>query len=270
MKIDSRGEAWRSWVLENLSRYCFPKTMLADMLNAGWPLSDAITAIDEGLGLLGRSSDWHIALPQPSLNRGSFLLDRPRIQLLPEILSRQECTSLIELAMAKGMVPATVIDQDDRGSVLHKGRSNSTVYFQKQECQLIAQIEARLSELTNWPADRAEGLQIQHYLQGQQYEPHYDWFDPQAAGSTRHLARGGQRLATTVIVLQQAIVGGATHFPKLGISLRPAIGEALFFQNVDVTGTPDASTLHGGEPVEHGIKIIATFWQRARPCPDPG
>lgn len=266
MKIDSQGEQWRSWILENLGRYCLPSAILADMTRDGWDVSDAISAIDEGLALLGRSCDWHIDLPSPATSAGSFLLLRPRLQMLSGVLNRQECSDLIELALGRDRVPAEVLGGDDSRPVQHEGRSNSTIFFAPRENPLIAQIEDRLSEITHWPVSHAEGIQIQFYAEGQRYSPHYDWFDPTAPGGAGALSQAGQRLATTIIALQQAHSGGATRFPGLGISLRPSVGDAVFFHNVDPSGSPDKATLHAGESVERGVKITATYWQRALRC----
>ncbi len=82
-------------------------------------------------------------------------------------------------------------------------------------------------------------LQILHYEPGQQYRPHH-------------------------ICLQAAEVGGATCFPKANLSLSPPLGGAVFFNNTTVLGDPDPLTLHAGAPVEAGVKIVATCWQRER------
>ena len=67
MTIDSHGEQWRAWILENLARYCYPKSLLADMTRDGWKQRDAIAAIDEGLKLLGRESSWRVTYPSQRL-----------------------------------------------------------------------------------------------------------------------------------------------------------------------------------------------------------
>jgi len=263
MTIDSHGEQWRAWILENLARYCYPKSLLADMTRDGWKQRDAIAAIDEGLKLLGRESSWRVDLPEPATCLGGFLLERPRIQVLPSVLSQSECSDLIQLALHQGMTAASVVSDIDASTKTHEGRTNSTAFFRPRELPFIRIIEERLSELTHWPSNFAEGLQVQRYLKGQRYTPHYDWFDPNAAGSAKHLEFGGQRLATTIVYLQNASAGGSTYFPRLGLTLSPTAGDAIFFQNVDPTGFPDSDTLHAGEPVEDGVKIIATYWQRA-------
>ena len=58
---------------------------------------------------------------------------------------------------------------------------------------------------------------IINYEEGQEYKPHYDWFDPNAPGSATHLANGGQRVGTTVIYLATADGGGSTSFPDSGL-----------------------------------------------------
>ena len=58
--------------------------------------------------------------------------------------------------------------------------------------------------------------------------------------------------------------GGATAFPKLGVSLSPEPGAAAFWYNLRRNGSGDPRTLHGGCPVAFGSKWIANKWIRER------
>ena len=69
---------------------------------------------------------------------------------------------------------------------------------------LVARIEARIAALLRWPVENGEGLQILRYRPGEEYKPHYDYFDPAQPGAAAILARGGQRLASLVMYLEHA------------------------------------------------------------------
>ena len=56
------------------------------------------------------------------------------------------------------------------------------MFFQVGETPLIERIEQRIADLVDMPAHYGEGLQVLHYQPGQQYEPHFDWFDPEHHG----------------------------------------------------------------------------------------
>lgn len=53
--------------------------------------------------------------------------------------------------------------------------------------------------------------------------------------------------------------------PKLGLRVRPKAGSAVIFRNVEGSGQRAALSLHSGEPVAAGEKIVMTCWQRANP-----
>jgi len=136
------------------------------------------------------------------------------------------------------------------------------MFFGRGETDLVRRLEARIGRLLRWPVENGEGLQVLHYLPGSEYKPHYDYFDPAQAGTAALTRRGGQRVATLIIYLNQPQRGGATTFPDLGLEVLPRGGQALFF--VYDRPHPSTRTLHGGAPVWEGEKWIATKWLRER------
>jgi prolyl 4-hydroxylase len=116
----------------------------------------------------------------------------------------------------------------------------------------------------NAPIENGEGLQILHYCTGDEYAPHYDYFPPDDAGSVPHLSQGGQRVASLIIYLNDVEEGGATVFPRLGLTVGPKKGAAVYFEYCNSLGQVDPQTLHGGLPVRKGEKWIATKWMRQR------
>ena len=97
---------------------------------------------------------------------------------------------------------------------------------------------------------------------GAQYRPHYDYFDPGEPGTPTILKRGGQRVATLVMYLQEPEQGGATTFPDVGLEVAPVRGTGVFFSYDEPD--PATRTLHGGAPVLAGEKWVATKWLRER------
>lgn len=49
--------------------------------------------------------------------------------------------------------------------------------------------------------------------------------------------------------------GGATAFPKLGLSIQPEPGTLVVWNNMTRSGRPNQATLHAGMPVEAECKI---------------
>jgi prolyl 4-hydroxylase len=108
-------------------------------------------------------------------------------------------------------------------------------------------------------------LQILHYGPTGEYRPHFDYFPPDQPGSAVHTARGGQRVATLVIYLNDVPGGGETIFPEAGLSVAAKQGGAVYFRYMNGQRQLDPLTLHGGAPVITGEKWIMTKWMRERP-----
>ncbi len=48
--------------------------------------------------------------------------------------------------------------------------------------------------------------------------------------------------------------GGRTAFPRIGVSVAPVAGTAVFWYNLMKSGAPDRDTLHGACPILYGTK----------------
>lgn len=188
----------------------------------------------------------------------------PRVAVFDNFLSTLECNALIELSAGKLDCSKTV-DALTGQSLAHQDRRSQGTYFRKGENPLASLIDARIATLLDWPVSHGEDLQILRYTVGGEYKPHFDYFDPVLAGSESHLLRGGQRIATLVIYLNDVLEGGATIFPSCGLEIRPKCGSAVYFSYQMSDGSVDSMSLHGGGPVLVGEKWIATKWLRERP-----
>ena len=185
----------------------------------------------------------------------------PRIVVLDSFLSPRECDDLCEEALPV-FAPAKVVDEREHAVHAAHFRSNDSAQLPAAPSALVRRIEARIEQLTHWPSAFCETLQVQRYAEGQDYQPHHDFFDK---GSTAHeaaQAHGGQRLATLILYLKAPEAGGATYFANLGMRIAPRKGSALFFTYPDPGS--NSGTLHGGEAVLAGEKWIATTWFRER------
>jgi prolyl 4-hydroxylase len=183
----------------------------------------------------------------------------PRVVVFGGLLDDAECDALIEQARPR-MARSETVDVATGGSEVNAARTSRGMFFARGESALIAQVEARLAALLNWPLENGEGLQVLHYLPGAEYKPHYDYFDPAQPGTPTILKRGGQRLGTVVMYLNTPTAGGATTFPDVELEVAAVRGNAVFF-SYD-SPMPATRTLHGGAPVIEGEKWVATKWLR--------
>jgi prolyl 4-hydroxylase len=193
----------------------------------------------------------------------SLSVDAPTVRVLENILSDQECDELIELARPRLQRALTV---DSEGSLqVDSRRTSQGVFFALDEYPLVGRLEQRLAALLGVPVNHGEGLQILHYLPGQEYEPHFDWFDPEQPGYDAITAAGGQRIASVVMYLNTPALGGGTAFPEIGLTVTARRGSAVYF----AYESGDLGSLHAGLPVRRGEKWIATKWLRERPYRTP-
>ncbi len=193
----------------------------------------------------------------------SLSVDAPALRVLENVLGAQECDELIALARPR-LQRALTVDSEGRQQV-DRRRTSEGMFFTLNEVPLVGRIERRLAALLGVPASHGEGLQILHYLPGQAYEPHFDWFDPGQPGYEAITAVGGQRIASVVMYLNTPARGGGTAFPEPGLTVTARRGAAVYFAYEG----GDRSSLHAGLPVLEGEKWIATKWLREQPYKKP-
>lgn len=280
--MPSLPQAWQAWITENLARGCEPATMAQVMVRDGkFEATLARAAIEEarreGFGQgVGHLPAAPVPQAMPEIDTSSNIfrapdrdveillsLRTPRIVLLGSLLSHEECDALIEYGQTR-LERSPVVSDIDGKTEVHAHRTSRGAMLQRGESELVARIEARLAAVTRWPAENGEGMQLLQYGKGNEYRPHYDWFDASRPGPRKHLERGGQRVATIIMYLSDVEQGGGTSFPNVGLQVQPKKGSAVFFANTDVYRMPDQQTLHAGEPVARGVKYIATKWLRER------
>jgi prolyl 4-hydroxylase len=284
----SLPQTWQDWIMENLARACSPLDMANSMARSGQhSMAVARAAIDEALRIQAgettapaqgqqeaQASGFQAPREMPFIDVSRniisvpdrdvevlFVLKKPQVILLGNVLSEEECDAIIAHCGTR-YTRSTVTAEADGASVVHEGRTSEMAFIQRGEAEVAERIDQRLAALAHWSPECSEPFQLQKYGKTQEYRPHFDWLDPDSAGHRSHLARGGQRLATFILYLCDVEQGGGTVFPALGLEVFPKKGNALWFLNTDSNHQPDQQTLHGGAPVVSGTKIIANKWLR--------
>ncbi|MFT3790217.1 MAG: 2OG-Fe(II) oxygenase [Rudaea sp.] len=264
---------WREWIAHNLARGCDARTMIADMLRAGFDTQTAQAALFELAGGNAAAPGTGYAHEASRLPAGNLIrlpdrdvrvvlrIERPTVAFLDNVLDAQECDELVRRSAQK-LVRSTIVDRERGSAEVIAGRSSEGTWFPLEADAFIARLDRRIAALMNRPLENGEGLQILHYRTGGEYTPHYDYFPPGDAGSAPHLAQGGQRVASLILYLNDVEDGGATVFPRLNLAVGPKKGAAVYFEYCNSRGEVDPATLHGGALVLKGEKWIATKWMR--------
>lgn len=201
---------------------------------------------------------YHWTFPKKTY-KPTIKINLPQIDVYENFLSKTECQLLINTA-AKKLERSLVVDASTGGAVLHSNRTSSGMSFQVGENLLIEEIERRVAELTGIPVAHGEGLQVLKYEIGQEYKPHYDYFDPNSPALDKEIKNN--RITTVLMYLNTPDDGGGTTFPDAGITIEAKQGSIVVFSYPDPN--PESKTLHGGLPVISGEKWIATKWLRKR------
>jgi prolyl 4-hydroxylase len=186
----------------------------------------------------------------------------PVIRAYEEFLPPACCDWIV--ARAKDRLEPAKVNLPDSGGAgrMENMRTNSHAGFNLAECDVILMlIRQRIATLASLPLPGLEWPMALHYSAGEEYKPHYDFFDTNARGTARDVERFGQRVATFLIYLNDDFEGGETDFPKLNIRYRGKKGDALLFFNVE-HGEPDARTLHAGLAPTRGEKWLYSQWIR--------
>ncbi len=185
----------------------------------------------------------------------------PRIFLIENFLSPSECDYMIAKARPE-LVRSTTVSETALEEV-SEGRTSKGMFFPcKSGDPVLTSIENRIAELTMLPVENGEGIQVLSYSYGEEYRPHWDYFDPTIETGYQCYIRGGQRIATLIMYLENTEEGGETIFPEARIKVKPVKGNAVLFYNCTPDGEEDPLSLHGGAPVLKGEKWIATKWIR--------
>jgi prolyl 4-hydroxylase len=285
----------RLWIVEQSTAGHQPEALLQALLQAGWTQDSAASALASTLpdqmpaGSVApllvpvpalpsiqalAEGGFSLRVPDLDLSGGSRELDAgdrhvhvvaslqsPRVVVLAGLLSDAECDALVAAARPR-LARSRTVETETGGEALNPDRTSSGMFFSRGETALIQRIEARIALLLSWPVENGEGLQVLNYGPGAEYKPHYDYFEPTEPGTPSLLQRGGQRVATLLMYLNEPARGGGTTFPDAGFEVAPHRGHAVFFSYNQPS--PATRTLHGGAPVIAGEKWVATKWLRER------
>ena len=227
----------RRWIVDQATAGYPPDIVLDAMKASGWDEATALDALETTmrghLGLPAEESEGATAseparpVPGAGIGAGTPALhaaDRevrivmamtsPRVVVFADLLSAAECAELIALARSR-LARSETVETSTGASAVNPARTSEGMFFEPAEFPVCARLEKRIAALLGWPLENGEGLQILRYGPGTEYRPHYDYFDPDEAGTPTILKRGGQRVGSIVCYLNTPEAGGATTTKSL-------------------------------------------------------
>ncbi|XP_067308722.1 prolyl 4-hydroxylase subunit alpha-1 isoform X2 [Pseudorasbora parva] len=166
--------------------------------------------------------------------------DEPRIIRYHDIISDREIEFLKNISRPQ-------LSRSKTRLGVSKIRTSQSVFLEEDH-PVLARISQNIADITGLSVESAEVLHVQNYGIGGRFESHYD------------------------ASMSDVEKGGATVFPEVGVALKPKMGSAVFWYNLQKNGRVDWDTLHAGCPVLMGNKWLATKWihefgqEFRRPC----
>jgi len=204
---------------------------------------------------------------QPWLQRSpvGWVCRDPRIMEAKGFLPAEVCAWLIERARGR-LSRALLYGNEQGGARQGDDRSNSAAGFLLRDLDVVTLlVRAKIAATVGVPVSALEPIQVLHYAPGQEFQPHYDFLEPDLAAHAEEIARSGQRMATFLTYLNAGFDGGETAFPAAQLRYKGQAGDGVLFANLDPAGRPDRRTLHAGLPPTSGEKWILSQWIRQPP-----
>ena len=196
--------------------------------------------------------------PTNPIDQCSLMYDRDRIYEYDNLLTPQECQTIIQLA-APHVSRSHVLSKQK----YNKSRTSSHTFLKSNVHPIIEKIDQIVYSYLKIPIENYESLQVVNYKSTQKYDAHYDACDPEEEICQDDMKRGGLRYATFIIYLNDDFEGGETEFPIHNYKAKPKTGKAVLFFNLDDRNqTRRHNSFHGGLPPTTGEKWMCNKWIR--------
>ncbi len=202
---------------------------------------------------------------------GDIVATDPLVTVIDDFVTEAERSHIIKLGR-QGLGAAKVSTMGD--NAYSEKRTGSVAWVSHDQTPVVRNLVRRVSDIVEIPIGHAESLQVIHYGETEEYKTHFDAYDLNTEKGRLRTAKGGQRLLTALMYLNDVEAGGGTGFPKLKLEVEPIPGRIVLFHNI-APGSENRhkKSLHGGLPVIAGEKWACNLWFRAHPYqsgPGPG
>lgn len=190
-----------------------------------------------------------------------ILCQDPLVYTISNFIDDKTCEHFIQ--KAKPSLATALVALDKQGST-SQGRTNTNCWIAHNTDDITFKVANQIANLVGMPLENAESFQVVHYDTQQKYNGHFDAFvKDDTDKNKRLLKRGGQRMITALVYLNDVEEGGHTSFGKLNINVNPEKRKLLVFHNCyEGTTKRHENTLHAGTPPTKGEKYAFNLWFR--------
>jgi prolyl 4-hydroxylase len=179
-------------------------------------------------------------------------------EVVDSVLTKSDCSYLIQKADSL-FSPSTVVG----GRVNDPSRTSETAWIPKTD-PIARKVFAKACEMTGKSMDCCEDLQVVRYKPGTFYKAHHDSCCDGSDACIEFESRGGARVGTLLVYLNDEFTDGETHFPEHGdMKMRVDPGSAIFFRPLaSDCAKCHPKALHAGLPISSGTKYVCNAWIR--------
>ena len=194
---------------------------------------------------------------------GTMLSDDPIVWVIDDFVTGDEREHIMQIAEKRmGVAKVSKLGKNAPS----EKRTGRVAWVKHDQTPIVRGLVKRVSDLVGVPVNHAESLQVVHYAETQEYQPHYDAWDIFTEKGREKTKPGGNRAVTALMYLNEVEGGGGTGFPKLDVEVEAIPGRLCIFHDL----YPDLSerhvgSLHGGLPVTAGEKWACNLWFRELP-----
>jgi len=216
---------------------------------------DAYEFADEMIRASGREVQTQQKTESKSFQLEQYELNKTLFFAEHSFASESECESIIEYA--KNSLSKLYTLTPDRSD----GRIADGTWLDNSLPE-VHKIRKKVADVSGLPMENQEGFHVIRYIPGGRYDAHHDFFKPDEEYFPSEMSRGGQRLQSWILYLNDNYVGGGTDFPREGFTITPRKGLLVGWNDTLGKGVLNWDSHHAGLPVESGEKWIAVIWIR--------
>jgi prolyl 4-hydroxylase len=178
--------------------------------------------------------------------------------VVDSVLTKEDCKYIIEKANSL-FTRSSVVGVEGTDP----SRTSETAWIPRDD-PVAQKVFSKACELTGKPMGCCEDLQVVRYKPGTFYKAHHDSCCDDSDACKNFETRGGQRVGTLLVYLNDEFTDGETHFPDHGdLKIKAPPGSAIFFKPL-ATDTLQChpKALHAGLPISSGTKYVCNAWVR--------
>ncbi|KAJ0406703.1 hypothetical protein P43SY_004528 [Pythium insidiosum] len=230
----------------------------------------------------------HKTIVRNVTGKGDLVLETlsmiPLVFSVEEFLKDEEIDVILDLSL-EHLKPSGVTHMDgheDRPAT--EWRTSTTYFLSSKRHELVQQIDRRTEDLVKVPMAHMEDVQVLRYEETQKYDQHTDYFPPEHHRNSPEVLKMIEhgyknRMITVFWYMSDVARGGHTIFPRAGgkpmpsstkdcskgLKVPPQKRKVIVFYSMLPNGESDPMSLHGGCPVEEGIKYSGNKWVWNKP-----